>query len=91
MPDPRRHPIRIGSLSLQPADAPERWRVEGTVTKEGGPEATWREWVRFAQRILQVDALSRDLEGRGDAWDEGFAAGRSSGADTPDGPVNPFR
>ncbi len=92
MPDPRRQLIRIGSLSLHPADAPERWRVGSDVGAPGSTEATWGEWVRLAQRVLQIDALSREIEGRGDAWDEGFAAGRSGdSAPATDAETNPYR
>ncbi|MFJ4039145.1 hypothetical protein ACIPVB_13835 [Microbacterium sp. NPDC090007] len=51
----------------------------------GAVEGAWSDWVAFAQRVLQVDELWRGLEARGDAWDEGLAAGRDAGA------VNPYR
>ncbi|UIN31943.1 hypothetical protein [Microbacterium binotii] len=86
MPDPRRRPLGTGTLTLEPAEAPERWVLTGT--DEGAPEANWGHWVRFAQRILEVDALSREREGRGDAWDEGFAAGRAVQSDDT---ANPYR
>lgn len=86
MPDPRRRPLGTGVLTLAPADAPERWRL--TATEDGAPEANWGHWVRLAQRILEIDALSREREGRGDAWDEGFAAGHASGSDDTS---NPYR
>lgn len=86
MPDPRRRPLGTGALTLEPAEAPERWRLTGA--DEGTPEANWGHWVRLAQRILEVDALSREREGRGDAWDEGFAAGHSAQRDDT---VNPYR
>ncbi len=85
MPDPRRRPLGTGALTLEPADAPERWRLTGS--EEGVPEANWGHWVRLAQRILEVDALSREREGRGDAWDQGFAAGH---AETSDAAGNPY-
>ncbi|WP_243227590.1 hypothetical protein [Microbacterium sp. CIAB417] len=86
MPDPRRRPLGTGALTLEPAEAPERWRLAGT--EEGAPEANWGHWVRLAQRILEVDALSREREGRGDAWDEGFAAGHVAHSDDT---ANPYR
>ncbi|WDG16826.1 hypothetical protein [Microbacterium sp. Clip185] len=86
MPDPRRRPLGTGARTLDPADAPERWRLTGS--EEGVPEANWGHWVRLAQRILEVDALSREREGRGDAWDQGFAAGH---AETSDAAGNPYR
>ncbi|MFG6445344.1 hypothetical protein ACFXQA_08710 [Microbacterium sp. P07] len=55
---------------------------------ETGVEANWGEWVRLAKRILDTDALSRDLEARGDAWDQGHAA---AGGDRNGDAVNPFR
>lgn len=86
MPDPRRRPLGTGVLSLEPADAPERWRLTGP---DGGiPEANWGHWVRLAKRIVEVDALSREREGRGDAWDDGFAAGRAAPRDDTE---NPYR
>lgn len=88
MPDPRRTPISTGTLSLGPADAPEKWAVR-TADDAPAVEAYWGDWVRLAKRILDADALSRELEGRGDGWDLGHAAGvaDASGTDT----ANPFR
>lgn len=86
MPDPRRRPLGTGALTLEPAEAPERWQLTGS--DEGAPEANWGHWVRLAQRILEVDALSREREGRGDAWDEGFAAGHAAQSDDT---ANPYR
>lgn len=89
MPDPRRRTISVGTLSLQPADAPERWEVSAGSAEHGAVDAHWGDWVRLAKRILDADALSRDLEARGDAWDQGHAAGVT---DTGDGSAqNPFR
>ncbi len=45
--------------------------------------AAWTDWVAFAQRVLQADALWRDVEARGDAWDEGFSAARDVDARNP--------
>lgn len=86
MPDPRRRPLGTGVLTLEPAEAPERWRLTGT--EEGAAEATWGHWVRLAKRIVEVDALSREREGRGDAWDEGFAAGQAANDSDAE---NPYR
>ena len=60
-----------------------------TPISTGTLEAYWGDWVRLAKRILDADALSRELEGRGDGWDLGHAAGvaDASGTDT----ANPFR
>ncbi len=52
-------------------------------------EAPWGDWVRLARRILDTDALSRELEARGDAWDQGHAAG--SAATTGGKSENPYR
>ena len=89
MPDPRRNTISVGELSIQPANAPERWHVRIDRDDSVRIEATWGEWVRLATRILEADALSRDLEARGDAWDQGHAAGRAA-ADVGES-VNPYR
>jgi hypothetical protein len=88
MSDPRRRAITAGQLSFRPADAPERWEVSASA-EDAVVEAPWGDWVRLARRILDADALSRDLEARGDAWDQGHAAGVDDGAGgtTP----NPFR
>ncbi|AZC14214.1 hypothetical protein DT073_11265 [Microbacterium sp. ABRD28] len=93
VPDPRREPTRVGPLQFAPAEAPERWRLTMTPAEGALCEATWGEWVRFAQRVLRLDALSRDLEERGDAWDRGFAAGRADTADgkAVSGSANPYR
>ncbi len=45
--------------------------------------AAWTDWVAFAQRVLQADALWRDVEARGDAWDDGFSAARNAEARNP--------
>ncbi len=86
MPDPRRRPIGTGGLTLQPADAIERWSLHAPGDLEAVVEARWGDWVRLARRVLEVDALSREREGRGDAWDQGFAAARDDNH-----AVNPFR
>ncbi|NYF17237.1 hypothetical protein HDC37_002065 [Microbacterium sp. AK009] len=93
VPDPRREPTRVGPLQLAPADAPERWRLTMTREETEQCEATWGEWVRLAQRVLRLDALSRDLEERGDAWDRGFAAGQATASDegAESGSANPYR
>jgi hypothetical protein len=88
MTDPRRRTIRAGKLSIRPADAPERWEV-GAAPDGPAVEGSWGDWVRLAKRILDADALSRDLEARGDAWDQGHAAGVSDGGQG--GSRNPFR
>ena len=84
MPDPRHTRIDVGPFHLDAVPDSARWRAEGRggdASVEGG----WSDWVAFAQRILQVDERWRGLEARGDAWDEGFAAGRDTAA------VNPYR
>jgi len=84
MPDPRHTRIDVGPFHLDAVPDSARWRAEGRggdASVEGG----WSDWVAFAQRILQADELWRGLEARGDAWDEGFAAGRDTAA------VNPYR
>lgn len=50
-----------------------------------GITASWADWVAFAHRVVQADALWREVEARGDAWDEGFGAARDAAA------VNPYR
>ena len=89
MPDPRRRLISVGTLSIRPAEAPEKWAVGTGQGAAVAVEAHWGEWVRLAKRILEADTLSRDLEARGDAWDQGHAAGTADadGEET----VNPFR
>ncbi len=52
---------------------------------DDGIEGGWSDWVALAHRVLRADELWRGLEARGDAWDEGLAAGRDPGA------VNPYR
>ena len=89
MPDPRRRTISAGRLSIRPADAPERWEVGAASGEAMTVEASWGDWVRLPKRILDADALSRDLEARGDAWDQGHAAGV---VDAGEGSSrNPFR
>ncbi|MCR2763556.1 hypothetical protein NQ152_08540 [Microbacterium sp. zg.B48] len=89
MPDPRRTTIAVGKLSIRPADAVDRWEVRGTAHDSVAVEGSWGEWVRLARRILDTDALSRDLEARGDAWDRGHAAGISDAGDGES--ANPYR
>lgn len=84
MPDPRAHSIDVGPFQLDTdADSPT-WRA---VAADGVsvPAGAWHDWVAFAQRVLQIDALWREREARGDAWDQGHAASRSADA------VNPYR
>lgn len=50
-----------------------------------GITAAWTDWVAFAQRVLRADSIWREVEARGDAWDEGFSAANDAGA------VNPYR
>ena len=89
MADPRRSMIRTGGLSMQPGDAPERWQLRADRDESAAVEASWGDWVRLARRILDADALSRDLEARGDAWDQGHAAGSTEPAGGE--AVNPYR
>ncbi len=84
MPDPRSSCIDIGPFRLEPVPEAARWRAVGRAD-DASVEAGWSDWVAFAQRVLQADELWRGLEARGDAWDEGFAAGRDDTA------VNPYR
>lgn len=60
--------------------------ASGTASAEGGTDtvtAAWTDWVAFAQRVLRADALWREVEARGDAWDEGFSAARDAEARNP--------
>jgi len=84
MPDPRAPRIDIGPFHLEPAPDAGRWRA---VSDRGAPDAegAWSEWVAFAHRVLQVDAMWREIEARGDAWDQGHAAAGDPAA------VNPYR
>lgn len=91
MPDPRRRTISAGDLTIRPADAPERWEVSASAGEGDVVEARWGDWVHLARRILDADALSRDLEARGDAWDQGHAAGLDDGAGGTGTTLNPFR
>ncbi|QIG38494.1 hypothetical protein G5T42_02525 [Microbacterium sp. 4R-513] len=81
MADQSGRPIDTGRIALRPIEDSDAWRAEG--------DARWSDWVALAQRIIAADALRRDLEGRGDAWDQGHAAGiaDAAGQDTP----NPYR
>ena len=81
MPDDRRRPIDIGRIALRPVDDADVWQVEG--------QANWSDWVLLAQRISAADALRRDLEARGDAWDQGHAAGIADASG--DESTNPYR
>lgn len=71
--------------SARPAVDPQGASGADAGAVASGITAGWSEWVAFAQRVLQADAQWRDLEARGDAWDEGFAASRDTAA------VNPYR
>lgn len=84
MPDPRAHRIDVGPFQLDPDAESSTWRA---VAADGTslPTASWSDWVAFAQRVLQVDAIWREREARGDAWDQGHAASGSVDA------VNPYR
>lgn len=84
MPDPRSTRIDIGPLRLEPVLDAARWRAVGR-GDDTPVEADWSDWVALAQRVLRADELWRGLEARGDAWDEGFAAGQDAAA------VNPYR
>jgi len=89
MVDVRMRTIDTGALALTPEPESERWeamsRRDGSVRVAGH----WDDWVRLAKRIVEIDAIWRDRETRGDAWDDGHAAGvaDAGGGDT----VNPFR
>ena len=84
MPDPRAQLIDVGPFQLGPEAGSPAWRA---VASDGvsAPTAAWADWVAFAQRVLQVDAIWREREARGDAWDQGHAASGSVDA------VNPYR
>ncbi len=84
MPDPRSARIDIGPFHLDPVPDSARWRVAGRGDGDA-VEGGWSDWVALAHRVLRADELWRGLEARGDAWDEGLAAGRDPGA------VNPYR
>ena len=87
MADSGRRPIDTGRIALRPIDDSDAWQVEG--------HANWTDWVVLAQRILAADTLRRDLEGRGDAWDQGHAAGIADAAGQAGAPgeasANPYR
>ncbi|MFN3948121.1 hypothetical protein [Microbacterium sp.] len=71
---------------VQPTDeAAPVANATGEEAAAPGITAAWTDWVAFAQRVLRADALWRDVEARGDAWDEGFSAARDAGA------MNPYR
>lgn len=96
MPDPRALRIDVGPFHLVPTPEASTWTAvqerggggAASGTADAGREAravtaSWTDWVAFAQRVLQADALWRDVEARGDAWDEGFSAARDAGARNP--------
>lgn len=88
MPDPRARRIDVGPFHLLPTPDAETWTATARGTSDAEQveiTAQWTAWVAFAQRVLQADALWRDVEARGDAWDEGFSAARDAGA------ANPYR
>lgn len=88
MADPRSLRIDVGPIDLQPDDAGQ-WMLSssrGPVGEASGISSGWADWVALAHRVLQADAIWREVEGRGDAWDQGFAAGRTGGDDP-----NPYR
>lgn len=74
---PRPSWIGVGDLALRLVPDSVRWEIAD------GTTAPWGAWVRLAKRILDTDALARDVEGRGDAWDQGRAADASA--------ENPYR
>jgi hypothetical protein len=89
MADVRMRTIDTGVLALNPEADSERWEVAARRDGAARVSGHWDDWVRLAKRVLEVDALWRDREARGDAWDAGHAAGAAdaAGGDT----VNPFR
>lgn len=88
MPDPRALRIDVGPFHLAPTPDASTWTAVPRGDAAGsasGISAGWGEWVAFAAQVLRADELWRSVEARGDAWDEGFAAGRDTRA------VNPYR
>lgn len=95
MPDPRALRIDVGPFHLATTPDASTWTAEQNPGRAhpgsaapGGTDAAritaaWTDWVAFAQRVLQADALWRDVEARGDAWDEGFSAARDADARNP--------
>lgn len=73
----RNAPSRAAPSSAAPSSAAAGGTDAARIT------AAWTDWVAFAQRVLQADALWRDVEARGDAWDEGFSAARDVDARNP--------
>ncbi|MFS0794179.1 hypothetical protein [Microbacterium sp. 1P10AE] len=82
MPDPRAHRIDVGPFQLEPDADSSRWRAVAS-DGESVPSAGWSDWVALAQRVLQIDALWREREARGDAWDQGHAASGALDAENP--------
>jgi hypothetical protein len=89
MADVRMRTIDTGVLALSPEPDSERWAVASRRDDSERVAGHWDDWVRIAKRIIEVDGLWRDREARGDAWDDGHAAGSAdaAGGDT----ANPFR
>lgn len=84
MPDPRTQRIDVGPFQLDPDADSSAWRA---VASDGvsTPAGSWNDWVALAERVLQLDAIWREREARGDAWDQGHAASGAVDA------VNPYR
>lgn len=78
------HAVPTGRVQSTDEAAPVA-NATGEEVAPPGITAAWTDWVAFAQRVLRADALWRDVEARGDAWDEGFSAARDAGA------MNPYR
>ncbi|MEV7693479.1 hypothetical protein AB0N73_09125 [Microbacterium sp. NPDC089189] len=88
MSDPRQHPIDIGPAVLGPDAASGRWILRTHDDVGAAVTAGWAEWVRLATRIQQIEDIRRERELRGDAWDQGYAAGSM---DETGHATNPFR
>lgn len=82
MSDPRAQSIDVGPVQLD-HDGSAIWTATGSRTPDGAASAAWGDWVALAHRILQTDALWREREARGDAWDQGHAASGNPGAENP--------
>lgn len=79
MSDPRLLRIDVGPVELRADPDEGEWIAvggRGGADAASGIAAGWSDWVALAQRVLHADALWREREARGDAWDEGHAAGR---------------